>query len=283
MSNEHELITKPLPPILCYPGGKSRLARILLAGQWIPPHRIYVEPFFGGGSVFFAKPLAEVNVINDIDKRLMSFYEKFRELPVLDCDMQPDEEKFYRLKEQLENGENLDPCDYLYLNKWSLNCMMERFSKTKKKCQSRTCQLSKLLKYFEQYKRKLSRAIILSKDFREVIREFDSPETFFFIDPPYYGPELRGAHGCRYTEYGGCGVSPQEVLETVRGVKGKFMITYPDLPELRKIFSDFYHSNIGWRYTSVVGERRPYVEELIITNYPPPRHESGHEPHELLW
>jgi DNA adenine methylase len=129
---EHVGEHKVLKPILCFPGGKSKLARILMSGQYIPKHRVYVEPFFGGGSVFFAKPLAEVNVINDIDEQLISFYREFRELPKFDCDMTPDEKRFYDLKERLKNREHLEPCDYQYLNRWSVNCKMESFSRKKR-------------------------------------------------------------------------------------------------------------------------------------------------------
>lgn len=39
---------------ISYYGGKQRLAPIIVAR--IPEHDIYVEPFFGGGAVFFTKP-----------------------------------------------------------------------------------------------------------------------------------------------------------------------------------------------------------------------------------
>ncbi len=50
--------------IIKYPGSKSRLA------QWIcslmPKHKVYLEPFFGGGAVFFNKDSAAIETINDI-------------------------------------------------------------------------------------------------------------------------------------------------------------------------------------------------------------------------
>ena len=64
-------------------GGKGNLVSKLL--QFIPAHDAYIEPFFGGGSLFFAKQPAKIEVINDIDKDLMNFYAVLR-----------DEEKFAR-------------------------------------------------------------------------------------------------------------------------------------------------------------------------------------------
>lgn len=39
---------------LTYYGGKQRLAQTII--DMMPKHKIYCEPFFGGGAVFFAKP-----------------------------------------------------------------------------------------------------------------------------------------------------------------------------------------------------------------------------------
>jgi len=63
-------------PPFGWPGGKSKLKKRIIAE--IPPHKTYVEPFVGGGSVFFAKPLAEKNVINDLDKNLINFYKDLK-------------------------------------------------------------------------------------------------------------------------------------------------------------------------------------------------------------
>jgi len=64
--------------ILRWTGGKSRLVGQIL--KIMPAHRVYVEPFAGSAAVFFAKPLAEVNVLNDTNELLIEFYRKFREL-----------------------------------------------------------------------------------------------------------------------------------------------------------------------------------------------------------
>jgi DNA adenine methylase len=50
---------------ITYYGGKQTLLKYLL--PLIPQHKMYCEPFFGGGAVFFAKPKSEVEVINDIN------------------------------------------------------------------------------------------------------------------------------------------------------------------------------------------------------------------------
>mgnify|MGYP000216877373 CR=1 FL=1 len=47
---------------ITYYGGKQTLLKYLL--PLIPQHKLYCEPFFGGGAVFFAKPKSDVEVIN---------------------------------------------------------------------------------------------------------------------------------------------------------------------------------------------------------------------------
>ncbi|MBW7889255.1 MAG: DNA adenine methylase [Bacteroidetes bacterium] len=54
-----------------YWGGKQQLASKLIA--LFPRHACYVEPFFGGGAVFFEKPKAKVEIINDVNDNLVGF------------------------------------------------------------------------------------------------------------------------------------------------------------------------------------------------------------------
>ena len=61
-----------MKPPLTYYGGKQKLAERIIS--MIPKHRIYCEPFFGGGAVFFTKPPASLEVINDTNGELINFY-----------------------------------------------------------------------------------------------------------------------------------------------------------------------------------------------------------------
>ena len=55
-----------------YYGGKFNMLPYILPK--IPPHRVYIEPFFGGGTVFFAKPKSHCEVINDINDNVVNFF-----------------------------------------------------------------------------------------------------------------------------------------------------------------------------------------------------------------
>ncbi len=58
--------------LIKWPGGKTSEYEIIK--KYIPNHNRYIEPFFGGGAVFFSMP-PQQSIINDISENLMSFYD----------------------------------------------------------------------------------------------------------------------------------------------------------------------------------------------------------------
>src|SRR5580700_4077334 len=60
-----------------YPGGKFYARKLIL--QYIVPHTSYVEPFAGGGSIFFAKSKAPFSLLNDADPELVNCYLAIRD------------------------------------------------------------------------------------------------------------------------------------------------------------------------------------------------------------
>jgi DNA adenine methylase len=73
------LMAERLAPVLRYPGAKWRLADWILAH--VPPHEIYLEPFFGSGAVFFRKNRVRVETINDLDGRVINLFSVLRDSP----------------------------------------------------------------------------------------------------------------------------------------------------------------------------------------------------------
>ncbi|MBP3359923.1 MAG: DNA adenine methylase [Clostridia bacterium] len=65
--------------ILKYPGAKWKI------GDWIiehfPEHKVYVEPFFGSGAVFFKKKPSYIETINDVDGNIVNLFRVCREQP----------------------------------------------------------------------------------------------------------------------------------------------------------------------------------------------------------
>ena len=53
-------------------GNKSRIAAEII--KHFPPHSVYIEPFFGAGGLFFNKPKARYNILNDLDDEVFNFW-----------------------------------------------------------------------------------------------------------------------------------------------------------------------------------------------------------------
>ncbi len=67
----------PKRPLLRYHGGKWKLAPWIL--RHIPSHRVYVEPFGGGGSVLLQKPRSYAEVYNDLDGEIVNLFKMARD------------------------------------------------------------------------------------------------------------------------------------------------------------------------------------------------------------
>ena len=59
-------------PIIPWIGGKRRLADRII--PQFPSHTCYVEVFAGGAALYFMRPPAEVEVLNDINGELINLY-----------------------------------------------------------------------------------------------------------------------------------------------------------------------------------------------------------------
>ena len=62
-----------------YPGAKWRMAAKIVS--MMPPHRSYVEPFFGSGAVLFNKAPSAIETVNDMDGDIVNFFTVLRKQP----------------------------------------------------------------------------------------------------------------------------------------------------------------------------------------------------------
>lgn len=66
-----------IKPVLKYPGAKWRLAPWIIS--YLPTHTVYIEPYFGSGSVFFSKQPSKLEIINDISHDVYNLFRVVRD------------------------------------------------------------------------------------------------------------------------------------------------------------------------------------------------------------
>ena len=247
-----------LAPMVCWTGGKSKLKKRILA--LIPKdHDTYVEPFIGGGSVYFSKPLAKKTVINDKDKELISFYKGFKNTKcgqILSCPLPTNKKQF---KKALDK-KNKSVCNFLQVNKRGYG------RKTKSPTfgnagGSKTAGIKNIAKNCEDYKAKLDKTTILNQDWQKVFKKYDSKKTFTYLDPPYheawgYGKGLDG-------------VTPEAVCSLVKKSKGKVLLSYNNHPTVLKACKGLKIRKVATKYElqKSITKDPKNVTELLISNY----------------
>jgi len=105
--------------------------------------------------------------------------------------------------------------------------------------------------------------MISSKDYEKVIEEIDSPDTFFFLDPPYQGT----SNGLGYAQ--GNEFDFERFRQVVGRIKGMFMITLNDNKYIRNLFKGYIIKSVKvFNHTNVVTKKETKNrKELIIMNY----------------
>ena len=169
------------------PMGKTHLARRIVAE--IPEHRVYVEPFAGGGKILFTKDPSEVEVVADLDPEI-AFAFKFTKsiTPEQIAALRRkkwvgDKAHFRKLEQSAVPDDDLERFyRFAYLSRFSFN-KLRRGTMPDKNVGVQARFVDKL----ERYAPRLRKVRVRHADYEQVIDEFDGPDTFFFLDPPYAG------------------------------------------------------------------------------------------------
>jgi len=205
--------------------------------------------------VFLKKPLAKKNYINDKDKDVIAVYKSFKnKVGFQKCDMTPSRNKFNKIKNKTKKS----ACDVAYLNKLSFGSNGTNYGGEKKyHHKSKTVGVKYQNTHKDDYKEKLKNTQITSQDFKQVMKKADSKKTVHFLDPPYFGADKM------YKERG---VTPKEVCDTAKKMKGQVIITYNNHPEVRKACKGLKMQKISSRYTLGANSNNTKSKELLITN-----------------
>ena len=107
---------------------------------------------------------------------------------------------------------------------------------------------------------RLARVTLENLPCSEVIERYDRTHTFFYLAPPHYGIK---AYRLEPKDF--------EVLaQALARVKGKFLMSLNDHPEVRGIFKHFKIQSVALKYSCMgakSGGRAKSRGELLISNY----------------
>lgn len=225
------LANKLVGPLRWY-GGKCRLASKLL--PFVPYHQTYVEVFAGGAALFFAKDTSPVEVINDLDSGIVNFYrvlrdpEKFRQFQFL-VSLTPFsreehvccKESWRGLSDEIERAHQ-----WFVVNRMCYGGVFESgFGRSVSA--GRNGMATNVASYLSAIDRlpaiaqRLLRVQIENLDFREIIKGYDRPETFFYLDPPYVLSTRKGkAYRHEMTDE-----DHRDLVELILTIKGKALLS----------------------------------------------------------
>jgi DNA adenine methylase len=97
--------------------------------------------------------------------------------------------------------------------------------------------------------------------YEEILDRFDHPDAFLYLDPPYYGLEF---YKFNFTEQ-----DFQTLAKRLKELRGRFLLSLNDVPEVRQIFSSFHIEQVVNYCASKRVPKRP-TGELLISNYQQP-------------
>ena len=106
--------------------------------------------------------------------------------------------------------------------------------------------------------RRLQRVQIECLPWDEFMRRFDRPFTLFYIDPPYWGHEADYGKGLFARE------DFARLAKVLRGLKGRFILSLNDRPEVRSLFAGFEIEEVTTRYSANWSAAKRQVGEMLI-------------------
>lgn len=255
----------PVRPPAAYIGGKRALAGRIIERINAIPHTGYAEPFVGMGGVFFRRnQRPRTEVVNDINgevanlfRILQRHYPQFMDTLKFQVTSRREFERLVRCDPStltdLERAAR-----FLYLQKTAFGGKVtgQTFGVTKDG--GGRFNLTRLAPLLEEVHERMAGVVIECLAWAEFIDRWDREGMLFYLDPPYWNGE---------TDYGKGIFSRADfaaLAERLRQLRGTFILSINDLPEVREVFSGFKLSPVSLTYTITSCGATP-ARELIIT------------------
>lgn len=251
--------------VLKYPGGKWRIADWIIAH--FPSHKVYLEPYFGSGGVFFNKEPSYLETINDINGEIVNLFKVCRERSeelarALEFTPWAREEYincYENIGDEVERARRTLVRHHQSFGTTNSNLNTWRNSQT---YNSPRCamQWSELPETVLKICVRLKNAQIENKDASVLIERYNSPETLIYLDPPYL-QELRKRNMYKFEM---TVKQHEELLELIKNSKSKICLSAYD--------NDLYNESLKDWYTAekpTIAQMGKHRIEKLYMNYQP--------------
>jgi len=256
---------------LTYYGGKQQLAKVII--PLIPEHCTYVEPFVGGGAIFWSKPIAEVEVINDYNRELINFYEmvknQFVELEKMiritlhSRSLHSDALVIYNnphLFDRLQRAWAV----WVLCNQSFSSIIGDAWGYDKTSCSTAKSICNKRNSFSEDYAIRLQNVQIENTDAIRIINSRDHAKAFHYCDPPYYNSDCGHYDGYSKEDF-------ESLLKCLAEAKGKFLLSSYPSDLLTRFTNDHSWSTVRIQKEVLVdnsaGKPRKKKIEVLTANY----------------
>ncbi len=253
-----------------YMGGKRLLTKTILS--LIPEHRVYCEPFAGSATILLAKTPSPCEVLNDINGEVVNLFRVLQ--------LHPEEfikqvrwnlrsrEEYARLKaskpQNLTDIQRAARMYYLLRAGYGGKLPDAGCHFTGRlEGSARPFSIYRVEETLYEVHLRLENVTVERLPYSDCVRRYDTRETFFYLDPPYWGHEA---------DYGPGTFTPDDfsqLKEILSGIQGKFLLSINDIPEIQTLFAGFQKQAISTTYTAGAraGQRCKLAKELLISNY----------------
>lgn len=183
--------------VLKWPGSKWSIAEKII--DIMPKHKIYVEPFFGSGAVFFNKPICNLEILNDLDSEVTNLFEVIRDYPgelankiyFTPYSREEYKESYRRNENKLDNIEkarqflvrsNMARVGMQYYSSSWRTCGPKLAEKVKQRV---TRELNRIPQNIIEAANRLKYAEIENINALDLIKKYNRNDCLIYVDPPY--------------------------------------------------------------------------------------------------
>jgi DNA adenine methylase len=257
-----------MKPLIKWSGGKTE--EISLFQQYFPKeYDLYLEPFVGGGSVFFHLEPAR-SVLSDVHPELIDFYQCIREghgqeIHQFMSQHPNTEETYYHVRDNMLINNKIDNAKrFYYLRK---TCYRGMLRYNKKGGFNIPFGRYKKVNYEDllnpHYQELLRTSEIHCCDFTTIFEKYNHPRSFMFLDPPY---------DSIFTDYGYCQFGKEEhgkLAECIRQTQIQCLMVVGKTPLIEELYSGMIVAEYPKQYKFRIHSGRvdANTTHVVITNY----------------